>query len=255
MQLQDLFKEGLIIDVDRIPATFQIRTSFLNEKGLYSIAMHTRNPSVALFKKWMIDTVLPAVRRHGVPIGNATTNTPRIREIVQEDEQDVVQENVKGVQEVQMERSNAEHAINFTQQLLHYPGKEPIHFLIDKNGDPWFPAAQVAKLFGFKALQSAILHDVKNHQGNDVYILALKDLYKEPYDVDKKSLHKNVWVTTEYLNEKGLYSLAIHCRIAAGAPLKKWIIDIVLPAIRGHGIPTDATGPLPPQIMQRLDDE
>jgi len=239
MRLQDLFKEGLIMDIGPIPTMFQIRTLFLNEKGLYSLAMHTRNPSLMPFKKWLIEIALPAVRRHGLPIGNERTST-RIREIGHDVLQQEVQTDIQGIQRVQevaQEPSIAEHAIDFAQRLLHYPGKEPVHFVIDKNGDPLFPAGPVVKLFGFKSTQSPIRYNVQNHQGSDVYVLPLKDLYKEPYRVDEKSLHERCWPTTRYLNEKGLYSLAMHCRLPAAEPFKKWIIGVVLPAIRRHGLP------------------
>ena len=41
-------------------------TIIINESGLYSLILSSRQPSAKRFKRWVTSEVLPAIRKHGV---------------------------------------------------------------------------------------------------------------------------------------------------------------------------------------------
>jgi len=45
--------------------------SFINEEGLYSLILGSHRPAAKDFKRWVLGTVLPAIRKHGAYISGA----------------------------------------------------------------------------------------------------------------------------------------------------------------------------------------
>lgn len=50
-------------------------TIIINESGLYSLILSSRQPSAKRFKRWVTSEVLPAIRKHGIFVMDDIVNT------------------------------------------------------------------------------------------------------------------------------------------------------------------------------------
>lgn len=53
------------VKADGTPAIQQVAYSFINERNLYALIMHSKLESAEKFQDWVYDEVLPSIRKHG----------------------------------------------------------------------------------------------------------------------------------------------------------------------------------------------
>ena len=97
--------------------------------------------------------------------------------------------------------------------------------VIDRNGEPWFVAADVCKALGISNPTQAVRQHVDT---DDWAILKIEEMGRSPNCV----------------NESGLYSLILKSRKPEARAFKKWVTSEVLPTIRktgGYMAPSVAT--------------
>lgn len=92
---------------------------------------------------------------------------------------------------------------------------------IEKNGEPWFVAKDVAALLGYKNTKDAVSRHVDPEDSilNGVVI-------PDPIGRDQ---------TYRIINESGLYSLILSSKMPDAKKFKHWVTSEVLPTIRKHG--------------------
>ena len=90
------------------------------------------------------------------------------------------------------------------------------------DNDPWFVGRDVATALGYANTKDALAKHV-DHE-------------------DKRIIQRSSGATFEIpargltvINESGLYSLMLSCRLASGKRFKRWITSEVLPTIRKNG--------------------
>ena len=90
------------------------------------------------------------------------------------------------------------------------------------DNDPWFVGRDVATALGYANTKDALAKHV-DHE-------------------DKRIIQRSSGATFEIpvrgltiINESGLYSLMLSCRLASGKSFKRWITAEVLPTIRKNG--------------------
>lgn len=90
----------------------------------------------------------------------------------------------------------------------------------DERGEPWFVAADVAKVMGVKNVRQAVAY----LDADEVRLVPVTT-----NDGSGRSLETNV------INEPGLYSLILRSRKPEAKQFKRWITHEVLPSIRKTG--------------------
>ena len=101
-------------------------------------------------------------------------------------------------------------------QIFNYEGNK-VRMILDRSGEPWFVARDIAKILGHRSTKDA------------TRIL----------DTDEKGSH--IFSTLggpqifSIVNESGLYSLAFLSRKKEAKKFKKWVTSDVLPTIRKTG--------------------
>ena len=64
----DVRKQYVIDKVGR-----EQETTLINESGLYSLIMSSKLPGAKAFKHWVVDEVLPTIRKHIIPFIHSRT--------------------------------------------------------------------------------------------------------------------------------------------------------------------------------------
>lgn len=100
--------------------------------------------------------------------------------------------------------------------VLAFDGAD-VRIVTDEQGDPWFVAADIARILGYREA-----HDLTR---------GLDDDEKGPQIV--RTLGGEQSMTT--VTEAGLYSAIMRSRAAAAKPFRRWVTHEVLPAIRKTG--------------------
>lgn len=108
--------------------------------------------------------------------------------------------------------------------ILYYNNYE-IRVIIDKHGDPWFNAQDVAISLGYKNPKHAIQQSV------DIkYRVSLSHI---SYDITKYK--QNARHNATYLSEAGLYYLMMFSKLKSARKFRDWVLEEVLPSIRKYG--------------------
>lgn len=92
--------------------------------------------------------------------------------------------------------------------------------VIEKDGEPWFVAADVTKILGYNNNSKAI----KDHVDDEDKFLCK---YNEMLRLSKFG--------AIIINESGLYSLILSSKLPTAKKFKRWVTSEVLPAIRKNG--------------------
>lgn len=104
-----------------------------------------------------------------------------------------------------------------TQLKTFIYNNQKVRSIIDKKGNPWFIASDVAKLLGYRVARDAI----------------------RILDPDEKGEHNVLTLggpqKSAVINESGLYSLILLSRKPEAKCFKKWITSEVIPSIRKTG--------------------
>lgn len=89
---------------------------------------------------------------------------------------------------------------------------------VEKDGEPWFVAKDIAKVLGYTNASKAIADHV---------------------DAEDKGVTKCYTLggtqDLTILNESGLYSLVLSSKLPNAKKFKRWVTSVVLPSIRKHG--------------------
>ena len=91
--------------------------------------------------------------------------------------------------------------------------------ILTTEGAPFFPAAECAKVLGYKNPHKAII-DHCNKDG-----LTIREIIDSLGRTQQK----------KYISEGNLYRLIIRSKLPAAERFERWVFDEVLPAIRKHG--------------------
>lgn len=90
--------------------------------------------------------------------------------------------------------------------------------VLEKNGEPWFVAKDIAEILQYKEPHKAIVRHVDEE------------------DRMKRPILSNGGVQESWLiNESGLYSLILSSNLPNAKQFKRWVTSEVLPSIRKHG--------------------
>lgn len=92
---------------------------------------------------------------------------------------------------------------------------------VEKDGEPWFVAKDVAAVLGYKNTKDAVARHVDPEDSvlNGVVI---------PDPIGREQVYR-------IINESGLYSLILSCKLPNAKKFKRWVTNEVLPTIRKHG--------------------
>lgn len=90
---------------------------------------------------------------------------------------------------------------------------------IERNGEPWFVAKDIAERLGYKDTVNAI----KSH---------VDDEDKAGWQITTQFGEKEAVI----INESGLYSLVLSSKLPSAKQFKRWITSDVIPTIRKHGM-------------------
>lgn len=92
---------------------------------------------------------------------------------------------------------------------------------IEKDGEPWFVAKDVATVLGYKNTKDAVARHVDPEDTvlNGVVI---------PDPIGRDQVYR-------IINESGLYSLILSSKLPGAKGFKRWVTSEVLPTIRRHG--------------------
>lgn len=92
---------------------------------------------------------------------------------------------------------------------------------IEKDGEPWFVAKDVATVLGYKNTKDAVARHVDPEDTvlNGVVI---------PDPIGRDQVYR-------IINESGLYSLILSSKLPGAKGFKRWVTSEVLPTIRKHG--------------------
>lgn len=114
--------------------------------------------------------------------------------------------------------------IDILNNIIVY-GNNEIFIIIDNNNIPWFSAKSVALALGYKKTDDAIRTNTDFRDRTK-----FKNLKKFV-----KNVPLNMQPRATFINESGLYSLAISSRLPSAKEFKHWITSSVLPQIRKTG--------------------
>lgn len=92
---------------------------------------------------------------------------------------------------------------------------------VEINGEPWFVGRDVAEQLGYKDTSRALTQHIDEED---------KTIQVAPYGQNTKTVGK-----LTFINESGLYSLAMSSKLPSAKRFKKWVTSEVLPSIRKHG--------------------
>lgn len=101
-------------------------------------------------------------------------------------------------------------------QIFNFEGSR-VRVIVDKKGEPWFIATDIAKLLGHESAKDAIRILDEDEKGGH-----LMPTIRGPQKLST-------------VNESGLYSLIFCSRKNEAKKFKKWVTSKVLPAIRKTG--------------------
>lgn len=92
---------------------------------------------------------------------------------------------------------------------------------VEKDGEPWFVAKDVAAVLGYKNTKDAVARHVDPEDSvlNGVVI---------PDPIGREQVYR-------IINESGLYSLILSSKLPNAKKFKRWVTNEVLPTIRKHG--------------------
>lgn len=92
---------------------------------------------------------------------------------------------------------------------------------IEKDGEPWFVAKDIATVLGYKNTKDAVARHVDQEDSilNGVVI---------PDPIGREQTYR-------IINESGLYSLILSSKMPDAKKFKRWVTSEVLPTIRKHG--------------------
>jgi len=89
--------------------------------------------------------------------------------------------------------------------------------VVDLDGDPWFVAADIAKVLGYRDARDAVRGLDDDEKGTH--------LMRTPGGSQKMIV----------VSESGLYNLCLRSERPEAKPLRRWVTREVLPSIRRHG--------------------
>lgn len=104
--------------------------------------------------------------------------------------------------------------------------------MIEKNGEPWFIAKDVADALGYKDSQKAITtHCKKSSTFGNIFMVG------DSPSLDGKPLSEVTpnWRAIKIIPESDLYRLIIKSELQSAIVFQDWIVEEVLPAIRKTG--------------------
>lgn len=134
------------------------------------------------------------------------------------------------------------------QQLIKSDDKNVRMLLVgEEKRNPWFRGNDVANLLGYSNQKKAVVTHVSTHR-----ISTLAELLDQGGPVlgpggsciTQRALLNQNDLDARYVNESGLYELAIKSKVPAAIQFQDWIIDEVLPSIRKTGQYTTEENPL-----------
>jgi len=89
--------------------------------------------------------------------------------------------------------------------------------VIEKEGEPWFVAADVAQILGYRDAANATRGLMEDEKGTQI-VSTLRGSQK-----------------ATIISEAGMYSLILRSRVAGAQAFKRWVTHDVLPSIRKRG--------------------
>ena len=122
-----------------------------------------------------------------------------------------------------MTDNNAVVAATSTKiEIFNNPSFGNIRAFADENGEPWFVAADVARVLDYRTASDAIRY-----------------LDDDEADTLKQRIRSENGVEQErqmlIINESGLYNLVFRSRKPEAKKFRKWVTEEVLPSIRKTG--------------------
>ena len=97
---------------------------------------------------------------------------------------------------------------------------------VERDGEPWFVASDVAKILGYKNPRDAVRVHVDR-----------EDKWTGTTRVNRDSLQVNgLRRDTVMVNESGVYALIFGSELPTAKDFKRWVTKEVLPAIRSKGV-------------------
>lgn len=124
--------------------------------------------------------------------------------------------------------------VDMTSGLFIFMGI-PIDVLLDSDNNPWFIAAEIAKITGYSNTYKAVPHISTK---NKIY----KSNFNSAFDNNEAENNKNFTVqrcildkllnNTMLINESGLYELVLKSRKKEAKKFQEWLTSKVLPSIR-----------------------
>lgn len=90
--------------------------------------------------------------------------------------------------------------------------------VLQKNGEPWFVAKEIAEILQYKEPHKAVVRHVDE-----------EDRMKRP--ILSNGGNQETWL----INESGLYSLILSSKLPNAKDFKRWVTSEVLPSIRKYG--------------------
>ena len=122
-----------------------------------------------------------------------------------------------------MTDNNAVVAATSTKiEIFNNPSFGSVRAFADENGEPWFVAADVARVLDYRTASDAIRY-----------------LDDDEADTLKQRIRSENGVEQErqmlIINESGLYNLVFRSRKPEAKKFRKWVTEEVLPSIRKTG--------------------
>lgn len=97
--------------------------------------------------------------------------------------------------------------------------------IVDRNGDPWFVAKDVAACIDYKDPSTM----VRLCREKDFYVTSASDF-------DSADLAESGNSRITLISESGLYRILAKCNLPKCEPFESWVFDEVLPSIRKRGV-------------------
>jgi prophage antirepressor-like protein len=108
-------------------------------------------------------------------------------------------------------------------QVFNFEGEAEVRAIIDKTGEPWFVAKDVAIALGYENPREAVRDHCKNYHN----VGRSKSLPPETI--------KGLDPQTNIIKEPDLFRLILKSKLETAEKFQDWVVEEVLPAIRKHG--------------------
>lgn len=135
---------------------------------------------------------------------------------------------------------------------------EPVRWLLDEGGEPWFVGKDVAAALGYTNPNEALIDHVDQEDRLNSKSLSAENQSQTAFIGNGKKLNnisllslgqRGGWL----INESGLYSLILSSHLPKAREFKRWVTSEVLPTLRKTGVYTiQAKNTNSPATAERL---